>query len=290
MFFYNLKWNRPALPLLEKAARAGDADSQYFIGEIERKSATYVTDESQHWYELAASQGHVYAMMRLFNVKLSVCRLLDNCSGLSKEGDVWRAYAKRVAEQQAAQGNGKAMFQLFLMTSKFDWLVRSAKARFPEGQHWLAIQYLQGRGFFIIPGSRQREVEELLFSAAEAGFGPAMEKLEEIFRQRGDKACAVMWTERAAKAGSLKSMIRYAARMANTSEYHRYPLDLVKAYGVALVLSNAGLPSRVVSDRINLKKLTKLMSEEQVEEGKVFASEWERIYSPLSLFPVEYGL
>lgn len=53
-----------------------------------------------------------------------------------------------------------------------------------------------------------------------------------------------MWTERAAKAGGLDAMDNYAAWMANTSDYYRFPLDLVKAYGLTLVLANTELPSR----------------------------------------------
>lgn len=166
VILYNLNRGSAAIPFLEISARAGDAESQYLMGKFERRSPIFDTDNSQYWYELAAEQDHIYAMMRLFDVKLSVCRLLKDCSSGSKDGSEWRTYAQGLAEHRSLYGDSKAMFQLYLMTGNFDWLVRSADAGFPEGQHWLAIQYRQGADLFLTPFRRQRKVDEFLYLAA----------------------------------------------------------------------------------------------------------------------------
>ena len=95
VFLYNLRRTNDAASFLKVAAEAGDRESQFFIGEVIRKRATYTSPESQYWYRLAANQNDVYAMMRLFKVDDAVCVALDECTpgnnlGITLRGGVLR--------------------------------------------------------------------------------------------------------------------------------------------------------------------------------------------------------
>ncbi len=287
LFLYNLRRTNDAASFLKVAAEAGDRESQYFLGEVIRKRATYVSPESQYWYQLAANQNDVYAMMRLFKVDDAVCVALDECT-LGNNFKGWRVTARKVAESRAAEGSGEAMYQLFLMSGEYDWLVKSAEAGFGEGQYWLSVEYRQGWGIFFVPGKRTKAADKWLYAAAYSGYGPAMDKLRSILADRGDIHGNVYWTEQAAKAGSLSAIVNYAAWMANTSDYFKYPLDLVKAYGLTLVIAEAELPSRRRTGRVQLKKLSDDMTPDQIRAGVVFAEIWKKNYSPLSRFPTKH--
>ena len=54
-----------AEPYLEKAAKAGDREAQYYLGEALRLNKRFMTSEAQKWYIAAAEQGDYYAMFRL---------------------------------------------------------------------------------------------------------------------------------------------------------------------------------------------------------------------------------
>jgi TPR repeat protein len=56
---------KPAAADLKIAAEAGDAEAQYYLAEELRQQKQYVTAEAQKWYEAAALQGDLYAMLRL---------------------------------------------------------------------------------------------------------------------------------------------------------------------------------------------------------------------------------
>lgn len=289
LFLYNLRRTNDAASFLKVAAEAGDREAQFFLGEVIRKGATYVSPESQYWYRLAANQNDVYAMMRLFKVDEAVCFALDECTpGSNFKG--WRVMARKIAESRAAEGSGEAMYQLFLMTGEYNWLIKSAEAGFGEGQYWLSIEYRQGWDIFFVPGKREKTADKWLLAAACSGYVPAMDKLRSVLAERGDIQGNVRWTEQAAKAGSLNAMIHYAAWMANTSEYFKYPLDLVKAYGLTLVIAEAELPSRRGIERMRLKKLSKNMTAEQIDLGVAFAANWKKDHPPLSRFPTKYEL
>jgi len=290
LYLYNLNRHTDAAPFLKVAAEAGDRESQYLLGEVLRQQTTFLDDLSQTWFELAAHQNDVYAMMRLFKVDDALCKPLNKCYPESNEFQGWRVAAKRVAESRAAKGDGEAMYQLFLMSGEYDWLIKSAEAGFGQGQYWLSVEYRQGWDVFVVPGRRIKTADKWLLAAANSEYGPAMDELRSILAERGDVRGDVYWTERAAKAGSLSAMINYAAWVADTSDYFRFPLDFVKAYGLTLIIVQAELPSSVSYYERELKKLRKKMTPDQVEAAVYFAEYWKKTYAPLSEFPVKYGL
>lgn len=289
-FLFNLNRHIDAVPFLKAGAEAGDRESQYFLGEVLRKRATFVNDLSQHWFELAAHQNDVYAMMRLFKTNDEVCRYLNNCAPETRSSKYWRETAHELAMARAAEGDGEAMYQLFLMSGEFDWLVRSAEAGFGEGQYWLSVQYRQGEGFFIVPGGRLKTADKWLVAAANSNYVPAIDELTTLLAERKYIAGVIYWTERGAKAGGIDATIDFAGWLTDTSDYLKLPLDLVKAYGLMLVVAQAELPSRREIDKRQLNELERRMAPEQVDEGIAFAEAWKKTYAPLSRFPRKHGL
>ncbi|AZS51296.1 hypothetical protein DM558_11160 [Entomomonas moraniae] len=55
---------KPA-PLLELAAKAGDSESQYYLGDCIERLNSMMTKEAAYWFEQAANQGDTCAMMPL---------------------------------------------------------------------------------------------------------------------------------------------------------------------------------------------------------------------------------
>ncbi|WP_336346808.1 hypothetical protein [Pseudomonas monsensis] len=52
-----------ATPLLKIAAEAGDHEAQYYLAESLRQKNSYMNPEAKKWYEMAATQGDLYAMI-----------------------------------------------------------------------------------------------------------------------------------------------------------------------------------------------------------------------------------
>jgi len=176
--------NNHAASLIEVAAKAGDPESQYYMGEIERQKSTFISSEAQQWYQKAADQGDIYSMLRLATADNKLCQLLENCGVTVKAAEEWADSARTLGERRARQGNGEAMFQLYLLTNDLDWLIKSTDAGFPEAQDWLAVQYQEGAGYFLIPGKRDKEIERLFRAAAQAGYVPAMGTWQRTCSQR----------------------------------------------------------------------------------------------------------
>jgi TPR repeat protein len=288
LVFYNLEQNSLAAPYLKISADSGDMKSQYCMGEIERQKSMFITAEAQAWYEKAAEQGDVYAMFRLRSGDKTVCILLDNCGSEVKSPEAWGEIARNLAEDRACQGDGEAMFQLFLLTGKIDWLEKSAEVGFAEGQDWLAAQYESGSGFFLTPGRREKEVERLYRSAAEAGYVPAIRNLRCLMWAKSDMDGVRYWTRVAAELGDYKVTTSYAAWSAHIPNQVNHPLDIVKGYGLIYLLAQAE-PGRLSYGEHKLKVLTPKMTPEQIEAGIAFAEEWKKTHPPLSRFLPRYG-
>lgn len=288
MALYNLRHNSDALPLIEKAALAGDSEAQYYAGEIERQKAMFMTVEAQQWYEKAAEQGDIYAMLRLASADQTLCILMQNCAPDIKSPLEWAGTAGELIRIRASQGDGEA--QLYILTSDLDWLIKSAKKGFPEGQDWLGVKYREGSGFFLTPDRRKKEVERLFRAASNAGYVPAMRNLYNFIPLEGNEKEVGYWVEKAAQSGHFGAMSSYAAWTAHLPDEVGYPMDLIKAYGLTLLMAEAepGVGWKSYGEEALIKVEAK-MTVEQIEAGKAFAEEWKKTHPPLSRFLPKYG-
>ncbi len=278
-------------PLLRIAAEAGDGEAQYFLAETLRLSNRYITAEAQKWYEAAAEQGEVYAMLRLGNKGNDLCVVMSSCPPDHKEPVEWLIMARDIATARAAKGDAEAMKQLEHITGEFEWLEKSAAAGFGEGQHWLAIAYRQGEGWFLLPGSREAAVEKWFKASAESGYPPGIMAYAEILYKRKDLEGVRRWIREAAEQGHLEATYSYGAYMAHyPDDKVGYPLDLVKGYAlVSLVAELDGGGTSPEFARDDLAGIAKRMTPAQIEQAQAFAEEWRKTHPPLSLFVTKYG-
>lgn len=111
-------------PLLEIAAKAGDQKAQYYLAEAIRLSKRYTTQQAKKWYEAAAEQGDLYAMLRLSSGG-DLCRIIGTCDG--KSGEQWQEQALKVARERTQNNDPEAMRVLYILGEGLNWLEKAAE-------------------------------------------------------------------------------------------------------------------------------------------------------------------
>ena len=280
---------KPAEMELRVAAEAGDAEAQFYLGEELRHKHRHMTAEARNILEASASQGNLYAMIRLGHSGSGLCNILGNCPAGYKSSDDWSLEAWKISKALAAKGDPEGLYIFYRVTGELEFLVKSAEAGFPFAQYWLARRYHNGDGFFWLPWQRSQEVKRWFKAAAENGHPQAMvEYAVIIYEDRGDMAVARHWIEESAKAGYQNGVAHLAAEHGHLRTYFGFPLDLVKGYGLMsllLVLDVGG--GRMDGTKHNLSEMIKKMTPEQIEQGKSFAVEWQAANPrPISFFPM----
>ncbi|MEB0119971.1 sel1 repeat family protein [Pseudomonas sp. CCI1.2] len=291
LFFLNMISSTKASPFLEISAGAGDTESQYYLAEILRWNNKFITPKAQALYEAAAEKGDIYAMMRLAEKGDDLCHIMENCPPDIKTPQQWSKTALELAKERASRGNAEAIYQLFLLTGKIDWLTQAAEVGFPRAQYRLGSIYEEGFGTFLIPGNREKEIEKWYKASAEGGYPPGMNSYADFLNKRGDRQGFAYWIEKSAKAGDFGAMSDYAAWAAHMPDEVGYPLDLVKAYGLTLLMAEADPGSGPSSPGYGGRALPKVaakMTPEQIEAGKAYAKEWAKTHPPLSRFPPKF--
>jgi TPR repeat protein len=71
---YNQHKAVSATSFLTIAAEAGDQEAQYYLGESLRRKNHYMNPEARKWYEAAAEQGDLYAMIQLGRNDDDLCK------------------------------------------------------------------------------------------------------------------------------------------------------------------------------------------------------------------------
>lgn len=278
---------RTAEPQLRIAAEAGDAESQFYLGEELRLRDRFMTKEVVHWLEEAAQQGHSYAMIRIGHSGDSLCAVVGSCPEGSKTPEQWLAEARRLNEPKAAQGDAEAMYLMYQITFDIDWIEKAAKAGHSLAQYWLAVAIEQGRGFYWWPGSRQEAAEKWYKASAEGGYPLSMEDYSTMLLNKHDYAGYRLWVERAAKTGYVSAVFEYALGLAPVIDGldYGYEENLVKAYGLLSLLleldGGGGMAGRAARSQAEFEDQ---MTGEQLEQAREFAAEWKATHPPLSFF------
>ena len=262
--------------------------AQYYLGEAIRLSKRYTTAEAKRWYEAAAEQGDLYAMLRLSS-KDDLCRYMGTCNG--KIGEQWRKQAIKIARERAGRGDTEAMIVLYLANQGLAWLEKAAEAGDGFGQYLLASVYESGKGWFLIPGSREKAIGKWFKASAENGFPPGMYLYTNfLYKHGGSETDVGYWLKKTAEAGHIEAMVSYALNIAHLPERYGLPLDLVKAYGFTYMLSKLeGGGVGPEDGKRNLPRVAEKMNEQEIQEGIAFAKEWEKTHPPLSYFDPVYG-
>ena len=274
-------------PLLLVAAQAGDQQAQYYLAEAIRLSNRYMTDEARRWYEAAAEQGDLFAMLRLSNSS-DLCHQVGTCGPNAFD---WRSKALDTAYERAEQGDTEAMRALFNAGQGIGWLEKAAEGGDATAQRLLAGLYRDGEGWFLVPGRRQQAIEKWYKASAEGGFLLGMMHYANyLYENGGSEEEVEYWIKKAAEGGYIRAVSSYALSLAHMPNSSIYPKDLIAAYGLTYLVSLLeGGGYEPDAARRRLPRMAQEMTSEQIEEAKEFAAEWERTHPPLSFFVPVYG-
>jgi len=285
IILYNQLKTISATPLLRIAAEAGDHEAQYYLAESLRQKNSYMNPEAKKWYEMAADQGDLYAMIQLGRVKNDLCKLSEDCPATDKIPSDWLNQASSIAQPKAEDGNAEAMYIMYELTLDTTWLEKAAAKNHQISQYLLAKSYNQGDGFFL-PWKRSEAVEKLFKASAESGYPPSMMEYGALLYEKGDIEGFRHWNEQAALASYATTVYGYGSDLAHEPDTYGFPFDVVKGYALVYTLKEldggGGLQERVES---KLPKIEAKMTAEQIAEGKKFAKEWKATHAPLSFYP-----
>lgn len=277
-------------PDLRVAAMGGDRESQFYLAKDLQNTARYMTAEAQKWYTAAAEQGDMYSMYQLSHNSSDLCHAMGNCPKGTRTAGEWVETLVNTARPLAEQGDGEAMYMMYLVTGNLEWLKKPASTRFPFKQYWLAVRYKNGEGFIFPPWQRSERIMELYKESAEGGYPPAMYGYAERLRASEDIANARLWLERGAETGYASAFGEYAVSFSLPDNPWGIQIDYVKSYGLMsllLDLNGGGTSLRFANSE--LPRIAKHLAPEQFEEAKKIGEEWKAHHPPLSYFPQKLG-
>ncbi|WP_448680970.1 tetratricopeptide repeat protein [Pseudomonas nicosulfuronedens] len=279
-----------AEPYLEVAAKAGDRESQYYLGESIRFNKRYMTPEAEKWYTAAAEQGDLYAMYRLASKSSDLCTVMKNCPEGSRTAAQWFELGKQTAKLKADKGDAEAMYLLYFFRGGDEWLRKSAEADFADANEYLATLYREGRMFYFPPWNREEKAEELTRKAAEAGSPDAMARYARILIRKKMPDEAGRWLIKCVGTGRVGCYSEYAANLSDPSNEFGFPVDYLKSYALMLLLLdlNGGGTSKAFAEG-ELPKIAAHLEPQQLDEAELLADKWKSTHPPLSYFPDKLG-
>jgi hypothetical protein len=277
---------KPSESALRIAAEAGDAEAQFYLAEELRQKSQYITPEAEKWLEAAGSQGNLYAMLRLARAANDLCATMNNCPLGKKTREEWLTQARELAASKASKGDAEAAYVVYLATSEFEWLEKSAASGYALGQWLLATRYKEGEGSFLLPWKRTEAVEHWARASAEGGNPKGMMEYAAILFEKGDVEGFRHWNEQAALISYATTVYGYGSDLAHEPDTYGFPYDVVKGYALIYLLKEldgGGGMDANVNDK--LPKIAAKMTAEQIDEATEFAKKWKATHPPLSFFP-----
>ncbi|WP_325893718.1 hypothetical protein [Grimontia sp. NTOU-MAR1] len=159
-----------AEPYLLQAGQGGYAAAYYLIAGAEPINRFMMSEREYKYLTLAAKEGHLLAMLVLTR---------DRSLAPSSEKSSWRQSLKQILAPHVEKKNPFAMALKARMHSNdqdtYDaYTTKAAEAGYPTSQYYLATRYRNGRGWFLLPGSREKEVAKLFEAAARGGYHEAI--------------------------------------------------------------------------------------------------------------------
>ena len=279
------KQYKNATPDLKIAAQAGDNEAQYFLAEELREKKQYITSEAYKWYEAAAEQGDLYAMIRLGRSNSDLCRTMNNCPSGKKKADEWLAEATTIAKEKADQGDAESLYIMYELTADRKLLEKSANAGSPVAQYRMAIGDRQGEGF-LLPWKRQQSVETWFLASAKGGNPKAMMQLFGIYREKGNLEQARYWVEQAASTGYESGVYNYGYFLAVEPNTLGFTMDKTKGYALISLLKELdGGGTAQVDVEETLPQIAKDMTPKDIEHATQLAKKWKNEHPPLSFYP-----
>lgn len=255
---------------LTVSASAGDAQSQYALGEAIRRRVGSVNTDAQAWYRRAADQDHVYALMRL-------------------GGETNLAKAKTLAQAGADANDGEAMLQLYELTKDRSWLRKAGDAGCAEAYYIAALLYDKN------PEAADNR-DAMLRYAASKGYPRAMKWLANMQTYYYNLSYQQTYLQKRLELNELDGVMTYAEALSEfdldengTSRYH-YPVNKIHAYGLFwLVMDSTRQNPRHGKATGYLQQLSSALSPEEIESAKAYGRQWRAEHPALSEFRLTYS-
>ncbi|WED22862.1 hypothetical protein L3Q72_05570 [Vibrio sp. JC009] len=208
---------------LKYAADKGHIEAAFMYSEILSQPSFVQNEEESKYAVMAAESGHLLALL-----KVSI--------GTSMIKRDWRVKAEQLLLNQAQLGNSDAMRYLYSFYPDSDdrsyyWLKKASESGNPKAMFMLAERYEGQYGWFIIPGSREKEILRLYKASAEAGYPPAMDAYSfSLERKPETRKEAVFWILKGVEAGQAMALLIAAELYSSDGDLRDVmPYDSVKA-------------------------------------------------------------
>ncbi|QJI44767.1 sel1 repeat family protein [Pseudomonas sp. ADAK2] len=274
---YRLREYLDAESDLTVAATAGDAESQYALGEIFRRREGNTSGTAKKWYELAGAQDHVYSLMRL-----------GDAGSLEK--------ASKLARERAEIGDSDAMLQMYELTEDIVWLKKANVAGNGEAIYIQTLLYENDESLRPADSKWDSLRDIMLRKSARAGFPPAMTWLSNLKPMYRNIPYQQYWLLKRLEHNDLNAVLTYSYALMHYFDTEEgldrfnFRFDFTKGLGLLwLVVNNTREYFRHREAANLLATLTSRSTPEQIEAGKAFAREWKDAHPPLSAYALTYS-
>ncbi|AQU81428.1 MULTISPECIES: tetratricopeptide repeat protein [unclassified Halomonas] len=297
MRLYGIRRADTAIPYLEQAAEAGDAEAMYYLGEANRRLVMgNMNQAALDWYYQAAQHGEPYAMLRLFDG--GACELGDVCP---ENGDDWPQEALELTLPKAEAGDAEAMAALYHIyyyvevpdeDEAMAWLHRAAEAGNVNAMNWLGELARNDERGYANDTERLEAAEVWFRKAAEAGYALSMNNLAATLSNLERHKEAWQWMTKASEAGHINGRGWLAACNIDPNGQDMYLChsspapDPAKGWAILLAIHEE-VPGS--SSENALRAFRDNVTPEQRAAGEGMKDEWLNLEPPLSYFPEKFG-
>ncbi|WP_146152593.1 tetratricopeptide repeat protein [Photobacterium iliopiscarium] len=152
---------------------------------------------------------------------------LSSSSNIYSDGELFRIPLIKELKSRAEQGDAKAMHRLSLLyfnsSEGDDWKKKAAEYGDAKAQFELGRRYEVGKGWFFIPGNRDKEIKRLYKASADQGNLSGMEGYASILFKEGKKKEALDIWIKSANTGSAGAITFIAGRYLHSLPQITYP-------------------------------------------------------------------
>ncbi|WP_283130126.1 hypothetical protein [Enterovibrio norvegicus] len=267
-----------AEPYLLQAGNSGNAAAYYLIADSGSFNRFGMSDKEYKFMKFAADNGHLLAMVGMIS---------DRSLTSPKEKKIWREKFLEVVEPEINKGNPLAyelISRLYVLKDEYFGLLKnSAYAGYPSAQWEVARRFEMGDDWFLLPGSREKEVAKLYEASARGGYRDALSSKALSLIEEGEKEKAFEIINTLIDKGDAQSLTTYGALFSDI-----YPnslagwSDIDKARGASYLkaLKDSMAPeSKNGLYRDMYRFAEEDLSDEEIKQGEILAEEYLRTHT-----------
>ncbi|TVO35863.1 tetratricopeptide repeat protein [Vibrio algivorus] len=275
-----LRWQyklTDAKAYLKYAADNGLSNAMYMYGVLSRSNIFIQTDEQYQYFKSAAELNNINGMLAL----------TDNASIASKqEKDLYKATLTKYLLEKSKAGDGSSMYLLYILEqgkNGLGWLEKSAQSGYAKAQYYLAYNHDGGDGWFLIPGSREKEIRRLYKASADQGYIPAISQYGAILVEENNLVEALKYWNNAIDQGAALVILSMAEIYSGkNSQVHLEENKVLAATYYQVYFDSMGSEKNENLHRIFKEKnrvLLETMTNEQKAESDRLAKEYLKTHT-----------